>query len=98
MLYVVLMVLGLRAFVGSVVLVAQVLLAPGAVLCEGDSAAYSIRTRTKKQAVAQLEALPKDSSYGLTRSDYGELIKVTVDYTNGFDLIRQCLSEGGVEY
>ena len=47
---------------------------------------YSIRTRTKREAVAQLAK----HAPGL----YGPLHKVTVEYTNAFDLLDQCSNEG----
>jgi hypothetical protein len=50
-----------------------------------DSDAYSIRTRTKKQALEALEYF-----YG----SYGPVRKVTIEYQDGFDLMLACMSEG----
>jgi hypothetical protein len=50
-----------------------------------DSDAYSIRARTKKQALEDLE-----DAYG----QFGSVRKVTVEYQDGFDLMMQCMSEG----
>jgi hypothetical protein len=55
--------------------------------CLNDSDAYSIRTRTKKECEAQ-KALA-------WRDDYGPVTKVTVDYSDGFDLMYMCSEESG---
>ena len=61
-------------------------------LCTSDSEAYSIRERTKKAAKAKLaEAAETEWEY---RTFYGPLHKVTLDYTDGFDLLLQCSGEG----
>jgi len=51
-----------------------------------DSAAYNIRAKTKKEALRQVG---NDGAY------YGEVKKVVVEYRDGFDLMDQCLTEGG---
>jgi hypothetical protein len=53
----------------------------------GDSQVYSIREKTRKAAVAR-------------RKEYGEEhfeppVKVSFEYDNAFDLMKECLSEGG---
>lgn len=53
-----------------------------------DSDAYSVRATTKKEAQQLLDAHD-------CPEDYGPLKKVTVEYSNGFDLLKQCLSESG---
>ena len=69
-----------------------------------DSSAYNIRMKTKGAVIEQL------IERGLTeqqdgkweqRGDgwtviYGKPHKVTVEYADGLDLLRQCLGEGGV--
>ena len=61
--------------------------------CTSHSQAYSIRERTKKAAKAKLaEAAETGSEY---RTLYGPLHKVTLEYTDGLDLLLQCSSEYG---
>ena len=57
--------------------------------CLDDSDAYSIRERTRKKAV---EIREQDG-----RERFGEPVKITVEYRDGFDLMRMCLGEGGAE-
>ena len=56
--------------------------------CLNDSAAYSIRRKTKRAVV---EALRTEVYAG----NYGKPKKVTVEYVDAFDLLGQCLGEGG---
>ena len=77
--------------------------------CLGDSNAYSLRGRTKKELLARLEKA------GLTRGthpDHGQCwvdpetltaryenpTKVTVDYDGQMDLIEQLLGEGNGQF
>ncbi len=53
-----------------------------------DSNVYSIRTKTKREAIA----LKKE--YGHNR--YGPIVKVTVEYANAFELMTACMGEGGL--
>lgn len=53
-----------------------------------DSNCYSIRAKTKKEAVAERERRGEE--------DYGEVKKIEVYYTDAFDLLTQCLGEGGI--
>ena len=57
---------------------------------ETDSRGYSVRTKTKKECIAQV-ALRADCN------TYSEPRKVVVNYKDGFDLLVNALSEGGVE-
>jgi len=59
--------------------------------CLNDSECYSIRAKTKREAVEMVK-LYKAS--GGTR--YGTIRKVTVEYASGFELLDQCLSEGRI--
>jgi hypothetical protein len=52
-----------------------------------DSNCYSIRTRTKKEAV-QAKADHWDPKA------YGPVRKVTIEYVDGFDLMEECSVEG----
>jgi len=52
-----------------------------------DSHAYSIRARTRREAMARRAAQPED---------FGQPTKVTVTYRDAFDLIDQALGEGGI--
>lgn len=53
--------------------------------CLDDSDAYSIRVRTKREAVARVQE---------AGGGYGPVMKVTVEYRDGFDLLQRCLGEG----
>jgi hypothetical protein len=53
-----------------------------------DSPAYSIRERTRKAA--------KNAMVGQPHASFGTLHKVTVEYDSAFDLLKQCLQEGGI--
>lgn len=55
-----------------------------------DSSAYNIRTKTKKEASAIRD---EDDPY---RVRYSDPFKVTVEYSDGLDLLRMCLGEGGI--
>lgn len=57
--------------------------------CKNDSEAYNIRRRTKKEVV---EAVSKDYSPG----SYTKPKKVVVIYQDAFDLLCECMGEGGV--
>lgn len=54
--------------------------------CELDSDCYSIRTRTKREAVSE------KSRRGA--KDYGPIVKVSVEYSDAFDLMSQFNGEG----
>lgn len=51
--------------------------------------AYSIRTRTRREAVALSSQRP---------GHYGPVFKVVVEYRDALDLVDQALGEGGIEY
>jgi hypothetical protein len=55
-----------------------------------DSPAYSIRTRTRREATAERAKL------GEHAKDYGTPVKITVEYRDAFDLVTQALGEGGI--
>jgi hypothetical protein len=57
--------------------------------CLNDSHAYSIRERTKKAVETEL------NSGRCNRADYGPVKKVIFEYSDAFDLVTQCLTEGG---
>ena len=60
-------------------------------VCESlnDASCYSIRAKTRKEAVRMRD------SYGDRSWEWSEAEKVTVKYSDGFDLLTQCLEEGG---
>lgn len=57
--------------------------------CKNDSEAYNIRRKTKKEVV---EAVAADWS----PSSYTKPKKVTVVYKDAFELLCDCLGEGGI--
>ncbi len=57
--------------------------------CLNDSPVYSIRRKTKKAVVEALDSGNWDAS------NYEKPKKVTVEYRDAFDLLGQCLGEGG---
>ncbi len=59
---------------------------------KGDSHCYSFRRRTKRAIVNDL------ASEWAHAPDYDKPRKVTVDYTDGFDLMVKCLQEGGADW
>ena len=56
--------------------------------CERDSKVYSLRAKTKKEVVAML-ATTHDPA------DFGPVKKVSFEYRDAFDLMSECLGEGG---
>ena len=56
--------------------------------CKDDDSAYNIRERTKKVANAARIAAGEDR--------FEPVEKVVVEYDDGFDLLKQCLGEGGL--
>jgi hypothetical protein len=54
-----------------------------------DNRAYSIRTRTRREAVTLRNERP---------NHYGPVFKVVVEYRDALDLVEQVLGEGGIEY
>ncbi len=54
--------------------------------CLNDSTAYNIRRKTRR-AVTNILA-------DHDRSRYGPVRKVAVEYSDGFDLLNQCMGEG----
>ncbi len=60
--------------------------------CKDDNDVYTIRTRTKKECTDQYERLKAAGA------DYDPPKKVTVEYSNGFDLLSQCTYEGRMRW
>jgi len=63
-----------------------------------DSEVYNVREKTKKAAVAEVEASDRTfgtEDFGTAHADYGRVRKVTVEYADAFDMMEQCLVEGG---
>lgn len=54
-----------------------------------DADVYSVRERTKKEAIAVLESLGFDD----WKEEYAPPKKVTVEYSDGFDLLQKCSDE-----
>ncbi len=57
-----------------------------------ENSAYSIRGKRRRDVVDELIAqgfIPNSDSHG-------PIHKVTVEYDNAFDLLQQCLGEGGI--
>ncbi len=59
--------------------------------CRDDSDVYSIRTRTKREAVETKAS--KERHHG---GRFGPVVKVVVDYRDGFDLMQLAAGEGGL--
>ena len=57
-------------------------------LCTNDSDRYSIRAKTKKEVLAGLAEAGHEIGKG-----YDAPKKVTVEYSDTFDLLEMCLSE-----
>lgn len=55
-----------------------------------DADCYSIRAKTKREALRQAKEHWNDTDYALDT-----VKKVTVEYADSFDLLTECLSEGG---
>lgn len=63
-----------------------------------DSEVYNVREKTKKAAVAVVEASDRTfgtEDFGTRYADYGRVRKVTVEYADAFDMMEQCLIENG---
>ncbi len=59
---------------------------------DDDDKCYNIRGKTKKSVVDQLESLHgQDERFSKPR-------RVTVEYANAMDLVRQCLGEVGAQW
>lgn len=56
---------------------------------DDDAACYNIRERTKREVLKRLAQINRPGVYSKPK-------KVVVDYADGFDLMDQCLSEGGL--
>jgi hypothetical protein len=54
--------------------------------CLRDSEVYSIRERTRKEALAQREERGTEN--------YGPVTKVSIEYDDGFSLMQECMGEG----
>ena len=54
---------------------------------QNDSPVYSVRTKTKKECKSILKSFYSD--------DYSKPKQVTVEYLDGFDLMKMCCDEGG---
>lgn len=59
--------------------------------CLNDSRVYSIRAETRRECKALKAQRDEDGG-----AQVGEVHKVQVDYSGAFDLLRQCLDEGGI--
>ena len=57
--------------------------------CIADHDCYSIRARTKKEVLALY-----NNPAIIDKKDFEAPKKVIVEYSNSFDLLQQCLSEG----
>jgi len=63
-----------------------------------DSEVYNVREKTKKAAVAEVEARDRTfgtEDFGTQYANFGPVHKVTVEYADAFDMMEQCLIEGG---
>jgi len=56
-----------------------------------DHNCYNIRARTKRECQAMRDEMKSEGS-----NYYGPVHKVTVEYKDGFDLLIDCLGEGGI--
>lgn len=63
--------------------------------CLTDSKVYSVRARTRKECLRQLEEARPDPRE--RAADFDPPRKVVVEYSSAFDLIERALTEGGIE-
>jgi hypothetical protein len=74
--------------------------------CLDDHTCYSVREASRKEVI---RILTEEKMLTLRKVDDGEIYasddwqsrfavphKVTVEYSNGLDLLKQCLGEGGI--
>lgn len=61
---------------------------------EHDHECYNIRARTRKEAVRLKSQMEKTSGKHYER--YSKPFKVIVEYTDGYDLMSQAMSEGSL--
>lgn len=50
-----------------------------------DTDAYAIRQKTRKAALAEKATMPEE---------WGDVVKVMVEYDDAFDLVERCCGEG----
>ncbi len=55
--------------------------------CPHDSDVYSVRARTRREALESIKQSYRSEGYEAP-------VKVTVEYTSSFDLMQQCSEEG----
>ena len=58
-------------------------------VCKGDSQVYSLRGKTKKAVLAMLASGKWDAD------GFEPVKKVSIEYDDAFDLMMECLNEGG---
>ena len=56
--------------------------------CLRDSKCYSLRAKTKKEVVVMLATTHDPAGYGPVK-------KVEIEYRDAFDLMNECMNEGG---
>jgi len=56
--------------------------------CLDDHDCYSIRAKTRKEAVERRDEYNPEA--------FSEPYRVEIEYSSGFDLMTQCLGEGGL--
>lgn len=61
--------------------------------CLHDAACYDIRTKTKKECLAQIKA----QSWDTEREQYGKPEKVILEFADSFHLMDCLLSEGSYQ-
>jgi hypothetical protein len=62
--------------------------------CVSDANCYSIRAKTKREA-KRLKA-DHDECCDMSSDKMGDVVKITVEYADAFDLLTICQSEGGI--
>lgn len=63
--------------------------------CLTDAKCYSVRAKTRKECIRQLEECRPDPRERAI--DFGTPRKVVVEYADAFDLVSRALEEGGIE-
>ena len=68
------------------------------VQCKNDNNIYSIRAKTKKDAIEQFKEDESPSSFMELDEDFARVEKIVIYYSDAFDLMEQLLSEGSPDF
>ena len=64
--------------------------------CPDDGNVYSVRAKTRKEAKALVDAENAQSAEFKGGEHWEAPKKITIEYADAFDLIKQCTGEGGI--